>query len=78
MYTTPLNPGTPILVDVSADGVFLGGVSHFGAGLTVLPDGSLLVYMVTPNHPLGLEPGDIVLGYEGVPWKNLVRELIAA
>ncbi len=30
------------------------------------------------NHPLGLQPGDIVLGYEGVPWKDLVDELLAS
>ncbi len=78
MDSTPLNPGTPILVDNMADGDQGGAVSHFGACLTALPDSSLLVYMVTPNHPLGLEPGDIVLGYEGVPWKELIRELMAA
>jgi hypothetical protein len=79
MTATPLNPGTPILVDFPYDGCdWSGAVSHFGAGLTALPDSSLLVYMVVPNHPLGLEPGDIVLGYEGVPWRNLVHELIAA
>jgi hypothetical protein len=79
MNTTPLNPGTPIVVDLTSDGFYgVGAVSHFGAGLTPLPDSSLLVYMVVPNHPLGLEPGDIVLGYEGIPWKNLIRELMAA
>ena len=51
---------------------------HFGAGLTPLPDGSLLVYKAMPNHPLGLVPGDIVLGYGGVPWKQLYPELLAA
>jgi hypothetical protein len=72
MLNTPLNPGTPILVAVPWD------ISHFGAGLSVLPDSSLLVYSAVSNHPLGLEPGDIVLGYEGVPWRYLVRELLAA
>ena len=78
MYATQLNPGTPILVGVAYDLHDWGAVSHFGAGLTTLPDSSLLVYMVVPNHPLGLEPGDIVLGYEGVPWHDLVRELMTA
>ena len=67
---TPLNPGTPILADGS------GYTSHFGAGLTPLEDSSLLVYKAVPNHPLGLVPGDIVLGYQGIPWHQLVRELL--
>jgi hypothetical protein len=46
--------------------------------LTPLPDGSLLVYKANPNHPLGLVPGDIVLGYGGVPWNQLYPELLAA
>jgi hypothetical protein len=51
---------------------------HFGAGLTPLPDGRLLVYQAMPNHPLGLVPGDIVLGYGGVPWTQIYPELLAA
>ena len=30
------------------------------------------------NHPLNLQPGDIILGYEGVQWKVLVEELLEA
>ena len=70
---TPLNPGIPILI--------LSGfvtVQHFGAVLTVLPDSSLLVLRAVPNHPLGLQAGDIVLGYEGIPWRMLVQELLQA
>ncbi|MCW9064735.1 MAG: S41 family peptidase, partial [Ignavibacteriaceae bacterium] len=70
VYYTPLNPGTPLLVDGG------GYINHFGAGLTPLADSSLLVYKVVPNHPLGLVPGDIILGYEGVPWSQIVRELL--
>lgn len=69
---TPLNPGTPVLV------IGLPVVNHFGAVLTVLPDSSLLVLRVMENHPLGLQPGDVVLGYEGVAWKDLVDELFAS
>ena len=69
-FETLLDPGTPILVDGS------GYINHFGAGLTPLADSSLLVYKVVPNHPLGLEPGDIILGYEGVPWHQIVHELL--
>ncbi len=50
----------------------------FGAGVTPLPDSSALVYSVMANHPLGLKPGDIVLGYDGVPWKRLIRDLFNA
>jgi hypothetical protein len=71
VLNTPLNPGTPLLIE---GGAF---INHFGAGLTPLEDSSLLVYKVVPNHPLGLMPGDIILGYEGVPWSQIVRELLA-
>jgi hypothetical protein len=70
---TPLYPGVPILL--------LGSyitVEHFGAVTTVLPDSTTLVLRVVPNHPLGIEPGDIILGYEGIPWKALVQELLGA
>ena len=72
-WQTPLKKGVPLLV--------VGGWGengHFGAGLTPLPDSSLLVYKTVPSHPLGLVPGDIVLGYEGIPWKKLYKELLAA
>lgn len=68
---TTLIPGKPLFV--------LGGWNdngHFGAGLTPMPDSSLLVYSVVPLHPLGLQKGDIVLGYDRIPWRILVRELI--
>jgi hypothetical protein len=51
--------------------------SSFGASLTPLPDGRLLVHRALPNHVLGLEPGDLVLGYDGVPWHTLYRQLLA-
>ena len=68
-----LDPGVPLFVP---SGWFPGG--HFGAGLTPLPDSSLLVYQVADAHPMGLEPGDIVLGYEGILWKDLYPELLEA
>ncbi|MCU0344865.1 MAG: T9SS type A sorting domain-containing protein [Ignavibacterium sp.] len=71
ILSTPLNPGTPILAQGG------GYINHFGAGLTPLADSTLLVYKVVPQHPLGLVPGDIILGYQGIPWHQLVRELLA-
>lgn len=68
--TTP-EPGIPL--------AYVGGWgnnSHFGAGLTPLPDSSLLVYQVVTDHPLGIEVGDIILGYNGIPWKNLYKQII--
>lgn len=70
---TPLNPGVPLLM--------LSGyltIEHFGAVLTALPDSSLLVLRAVANHPLGLQAGDIILGYEGVAWKVLLHELLDA
>lgn len=68
----PLNPGIPILIVGSNDG------NHFGAVLTVGQDSSIIVLKVVNNHPLNIEPGDIILGYEGVPWTDLVEELLDA
>lgn len=71
---TALLPGVPIFV--------VGGSwsdpHHFGAGLTPLADSSLLVYRAIDSHPLGLVPGDIVLGYERILWKYLYPSLIEA
>jgi hypothetical protein len=75
---------TVVLYDSLLPGVPLfwiggwGNADHFGAALTALPDSSLLVCRAVNPHPLGLVPGDIVLGYDGVPWKNLYPQIIQA
>jgi Peptidase family S41 len=63
-------PGVPLFVQ--------GGwfQDYSGACVTAADDGSALVYRVARNHPLGLEPGDRILGYDGRSWSELVRELI--
>lgn len=73
VVTTPLNPGVPVLLLCN----FIT-IEHFGAFTTVLPDSTILVLRAVANHPLNLEPGDIILGYEGVPWKKQVFELLDA
>jgi hypothetical protein len=73
VFTTQPEPGVPLM--------YVGGWGtndHFGAGLTPLPDSSLLVYKAVENHPFGLVPGDVVLGYDGIPWKVLYKELLEA
>ncbi|HKJ80801.1 MAG TPA: T9SS type A sorting domain-containing protein [Ignavibacteriaceae bacterium] len=70
---TPLSPGVPILILNS-----FASVEHFGAVLTALPDTTALVLKTIVNHPLGLEPGDVILGYEGKPWWNILQELLEA
>jgi hypothetical protein len=73
VYNTRPNPGVPLL--------YIGGWGindHFGAALTPLPDSTALVYKVGNDHPLGLTPGDIVVGYDGFPWKVLYQELLDA
>jgi len=72
-WGTPLNPGVPLFVIAG-----FRSNEYFGACLTPLSDSSLLVYKVLANHQLGLEVGDIVLGYEGTPWKILYKELMDA
>ena len=74
VYNTPLNPGVPFFM-------FSGNIrnaEHFGAVTTVLPDSSVMVLRVVDNHPLGITPGDVILGYEYVPWKDLIVELMQA
>ena len=73
MNAFALAPGLPMLVVGG-----WGNNTHFGAGLTPLPDSNLLVYDVVDDHVLGLESGDIVLGYDGLLWKNLYLEMIEA
>ena len=73
VLNTVLAPGVPIL-----NLLIQGEQSHFGAGLTALPDSTALVYQAVPDHPLGLVPGDIILGYDRTPWMQLFAELMAA
>jgi hypothetical protein len=47
-----------------------------GAPITAMQDSNGLVYRAVPGHPLGLQPGDVILGYEGVPWKQLYPRLL--
>jgi hypothetical protein len=47
-----------------------------GACMTAQDDGSALVYSALPGNPLGLEPGDRVLGYDGEPWRDQYKRLI--
>jgi PKD repeat protein len=66
-------PGVPLMS--------IGGWNanhHFGAALTPLADSSLLVYLAIDPHPLGLVRGDVVLGYDGTPWKEIYLELLEA
>jgi len=72
-WNTVAGPGVPLLIVGG-----WGNNGHFGAGLTPLPDSSLLIYKAVSSHPLGLEPGDIILGYDGIPWKYLYSDLIKA
>ena len=63
-------PGIPLL---NLSPVFR---SNFGAGVTAFQDSIALVYSVMPNHPLSLQPGDIILGYDGLLWKQNLLDLL--
>ena len=70
-WFTQAAPGVPLLV--------VGGwgqTNHFGACMTPVADGGLLVYSALENHPFGLEPGDLVLGYDGRTWAEIYPELL--
>ncbi len=64
-------PGIPLLI-----GYHSGLDDHFGACLTTGDDG-VFVYEVVDDHPLGLEVGDVILGYDGESWSELYPYLIA-
>lgn len=70
-YGTYPSPGIPLFVVGTAT-----EITRFGAGLTPLEDGSLLVYKVAGYHTLHLRPGDVILGYNGIPWSVLYQQLI--
>jgi len=69
-FVTVPGPGVPSM------GQGAWEVDTSGACLTAQDDGSALVYSVMPNHPLGLQRGDRILGYDGKPWRELYQELI--
>jgi hypothetical protein len=71
-WTQP-EPGVPLLVGHQYMTTYL-----FGACLTTDDEGNAWVYEVVDNHPLGLEVGDIILGYEGIPWEDLLQKLMEA
>ncbi len=71
VHGTKPEPGVPTLVIPS------GIHTTFGASLTVHEDG-IFVYNVVPDHPLDLELGDVILGYDGVPWEDLYPQLLEA
>ncbi len=70
VYSTKIEYGTPLFV--------FGGVedvSHFGGAVTLTEDSSLIFYDVVDNHPLGIEPGDEFIGFDGKVWKDSYREI---
>lgn len=71
--STPMNKGVPLHVIGQ-----WGTNQRFGALLTPLADSTVVVYRVAPNHPLGLELGDLVLGYDGMAWKDIYPKLMEA
>jgi hypothetical protein len=76
LNSTPLQRDVPLFMPMGNEIPASWGISeHFGAGLTALPDSTLLVYNAVNNHPLGLMPGDILLGYDGTLWKNIYQKI---
>ncbi len=47
-----------------------------GICLTTLPDGSAMVYEADSTNPLKLRTGDIILGYNGRPWREYIPILL--
>ncbi len=74
--TTEPKPGVPILIHEFYGSEVLDDQGHFGAALTPLDDDASFVFRVVPDHPLGLEIGDLVLGYDHIPWVTLYKQLL--
>ncbi len=73
LRNTSMNKGVPML----SLGLY-GNNRRFGALLTPLEDSTLVVYEALSGHPIGLERGDLVLGYDGVRWKDIYPRLFEA
>ena len=69
VFTVP-QPGVPLL------GLSGWGFDPSGACSTAQDDGSALVYSAIPGHPLGLQRGDRILGYDGHPWPELYQQML--
>lgn len=69
---------TQVVKDTPVLRLLISGTTPFGAAVTSQPDGSGLVYRADPNHPMQLQPGDVLLGYDGVPWSELWPVLLDA
>ena len=43
--------------------------------MTLTEDGYLMVDRATPDNPGGLEPGDVIIGYDGASWQDILLEI---
>ena len=66
-YGSTIYPGLP---------VFRGESGLFGACITTLDDSTAVVYSADAGHPFGLQKGDVILGYNNIPWKRLVQKVM--
>jgi len=49
--------------------------SFYGACVTPTLNDELIVYRVTDDNPAGLQPGDIILGYDGKTWEENLADI---
>lgn len=56
--------------------VFRGESGLFGASITTLNDTEAMVYAAHADHPFHLQPGDVIAGYNNVPWLSLVKTIL--
>jgi hypothetical protein len=74
-----LNPDMPVMMYRNSIPVMTYGYSNdgwFGATIAPVDDDNLIVLKSLPDHPLGIQPGDQVIGYDGTPWKELYPLLL--
>lgn len=66
-YSGPIYPGKP---------VFRRESGLFGACITAVNDTTAMVYEAVAGHPFNLQPGDVILGYNNIPWTKLIQVLL--
>jgi len=58
--------------------VFRGESGLLGACVTTYQDTLALVYSAHADQPFGLQAGDIILGYNNIPWTTLVHTMLSS
>lgn len=80
VYETEANSGVPLLVGGlymrDHTNITILNQGRFGAAVVLTAEDELVVLRAVENHPMGLEAGDKIIGYDGTPWKEIYPGLL--